>query len=289
MFRKFKVIIFWMFLNTIDYSVFAYADDYQEIIKTYGEDNLADKPPFQGGYINFGYWKNIPIKGGYKLTKYDRIKASFDLYKLIMDRLHIQQGHNILEIGCGHGYGGAYVATEYKPNNITCIDVSPYQIKRANHLHRSVVEHNKNLEFQVSSADAIKKPNNYYDAIYSVEAAQYFPSMSHFAKEAHRILKSNGIITITTIFSTDKEGYNAAKKLLPTVQQDVDRLIPIDQVKQAFIDNGFKEIEVKTIGQDVFQGFDLWLSQVEDVPWGRNFYKLYQDQYIDYYILTFKK
>ena len=185
--------------------------------------------------------------------------------------------------------GGAYVAREYKPHNVTCVDVSSYQVARASHLHDSVVRHNKNLEFQVSSADLIKKPSNYYDAIYSVEAAQYFPSMSNFAKEAHRVLKANGLIAITTIFSTDAKGHSAAKKLLPTVQHDIGRLVPVDQVRRAFLDNGFKEIEVKTIGQDVFQGFDLWISQVEDVPWGRNFYELYRSKHIDYYILTFKK
>jgi cyclopropane fatty-acyl-phospholipid synthase-like methyltransferase len=181
------------------------------------------------------------------------------------------------------------VATEYKPHKITGIDISPYQIERAKNLHRDITEHYKSLEFQTSPADTTKKPDNYYDKIYSVEVAQYFPSMPRFAKEAHRILKPNGEIIITTMFSTNIDGYSEAKKLLPTVKQNIDRLIPVDEVRHAFIDNGFIEISTETIGNHVFEGFDSWISQVEDAPWGHNFYKLYKDGYINYYILAFKK
>ncbi|MBP9792166.1 MAG: methyltransferase domain-containing protein [Rickettsiales bacterium] len=289
MFYNYLIIMIFMCLSTIGASVSAHVDNYQEVIKTYGNDNLADKPPFQGGYINFGYWKNIPTEDNSKISQNERVQASFNLYKLIIDKLNIQQSDNVLEVGCGQGYGSAYVATEYKPHKINGIDISPYQIERAKHLHSSILEQYHGLEFQTSPADALKKPNNYYDKIYSVEAAQYFPSMNNFAKEMHRILKTDGVIVFTTLFSTDVNGYGAAKKLLPTVEQNIDRLIPVNDVRQAFINNGFIEIETERIGQHVFKGFDLWISQVEDAPWGRNFYKLYKSKNINYYVLSFKK
>ena len=59
---KLKVIILLMFLSVIDFAMFANADDYQEVINTYGKDNLADKPPFQGGILTLAIGKIFQFK-----------------------------------------------------------------------------------------------------------------------------------------------------------------------------------------------------------------------------------
>jgi len=257
------------------------------IKNTYGTNDLSKSPPFQGGYINFGYWKNIEIEG--QITEEQRIRASFDLYKLIIDKLDLKANEHVLEVGCGLGNGGRYVASIYNPQLMTCIDSVDEQIMRAKALHTLESEKYNNLEYIVSPADNVDKASGAYDKIYSVEVAQYFPSMEKFANEAFRLLKHNGKIIVTAHFSTSKKGYERAKQLIPTVSQNIDRMIPIKEVQNAFIRAGFKEVKVESIGEHVFGGFDQWISQVEDVDWAHNINKLYQENSIDYYVITLIK
>jgi hypothetical protein len=99
-------------------------DSLPQIIDTYDNNDLSSKPPFQGGYINFGYWKNILRDDSQVLTKENRVNSSFALYKLILDHLNIKENDRILEAGCGLGYGCKYVAGNYNLTELTCIDIS---------------------------------------------------------------------------------------------------------------------------------------------------------------------
>jgi cyclopropane fatty-acyl-phospholipid synthase-like methyltransferase len=113
--------------------------------------------------------------------------------------------------------------------------------------------------------------------------------MSKFASEAYRLLKPGGLLVLTAHFSTNDRGYEATKKSLPTVAQNIDRMIPIKDVRNAFTTAGFTEIKTESIGQHVFKGFDHWISQVEDASWAHNIYRLYMEGHIDYYVLVLQK
>jgi cyclopropane fatty-acyl-phospholipid synthase-like methyltransferase len=73
-----------------------------------------------------------------------------------------------------------------------------------------------------------------FSKIFSVEAAQYFPSMDDFAKEAYRILKKSGKLIITAHFATTKENHTKLAELLPSVKEEIDLIPPIDSVKKSF-------------------------------------------------------
>lgn len=265
------------------------SDNTTLILQTYDNNNLGSKPAFEGEYINFGYWKDIKAKDDGRISLEDRNKASNNLYQILVNKMNILPGSSILEVGCGKGYGSVYIATHLSPSLITCVDISQSQIDNAKINHENIIKKFPQLQFEVGKADSIKQNSGSYDYIYSVEAAQHFPSIENFAKEALRLLKPGGKLAITSHFSSNTEGYEVAKKYLPTVASGTDRMIPIDQVRKAFQKEGFQEVVFESIGEDVFEGFDLWLSQIEDESWGRDIYKLYKDKYIDYYILVLKK
>lgn len=264
------------------------ADSTKKILLTYGRNDLSTKPPFQGGYINFGYWKNITLSPKKKITQEERISSSLALYKLIIDQLEIKRDEKVLEVGCGLGMGCKYALDNYQPSNLNCIDITPEQIARAKKIHKESVDKDL-IQFEVASADNINKVSASFDKIYSVEAVQYFPSILKFANEAWRLLKPNGLLIITAHFSTNEKGYLAAKNLLPTVAQDIDRMIPIDQVREAFKIAGFTEVKFEPIGAYVFEGFDRWITQINDEPWAHNIYQLYLDGHINYYVLVLRK
>ena len=259
------------------------------LIQTYGSKDLAEIPAFQGGYINFGYWKDIKLKNG-NITKAERIKASEALYDLAIDALEIQPSDKVLEVGMGHGNGCVTVAKKFNPALITGIDVVPQQVARAKNAHqKDLKQYKSSLSFLEGSSASLPFPDVSYTKIYSVEAAQCFPSMEDFAKEAWRVLKPGGRLVVTAHFATNEEGYQALRKLIPTIDQGVDLLIPIQQVREAFTKSGFKEVSFQAIGKDVFEGWKQWHSQIEDVEWSGNIIVAYEKGYMGYYLLVLEK
>jgi cyclopropane fatty-acyl-phospholipid synthase-like methyltransferase len=280
-----------LFLNIYpSYSAAIQDTSLQQIQDTYGKIDLGSKPAFQGGYINFGYWKAIQNVNNNKiLTPEDRINSSKHLYEKIVKIVNPKKNETILEVGCGRGNGCVQLMETYRPQKLFCIDVTPEQISRAKHIHSKAIQNYPDLSFAVGSAYSFAYPNATIDKIYSVEVAQYFEHMDKFAHEAWRLLKPGGKLVLTAHFATSKEGHEETKKLLPTVKQGVDRMLPISEVEKAFIDNGFKLIKLKKIGNHVFYGHDKWSRQVSDAPWVKDILHLYKSGYIDYYILYLEK
>ncbi|MBY0462307.1 MAG: methyltransferase domain-containing protein [Alphaproteobacteria bacterium] len=258
------------------------------LLETYGVHDLAEKPAFQGGYINFGYWKNIPL--GKTITTEERIKASQALYELVFEHLNIQKEDSIVEVGCGRGNGCVALAEKYHPVSVTGVDIIPQQINRAKRIHKkSIKRHAPSLSFQTGSSSSLPFPDNSQTKVFSVEAAQCFPSMKDFAGEAWRVLQPGGRLVVTAHFATSEEGYQALRKLIPTVDQGVDLLIPIEQVRSAFQKVGFKEVSFQAIGGDVFDGLQKWRLNVQDVKWAENYFVSYKKGFLDYYLIILEK
>lgn len=259
------------------------------LLETYGKNDLATKPAFQGGYINFGYWKDLWPKNG-QISLEERIKASEALYDLIIDKLDVNDSDTVLEVGSGRGYGCAKIVNGFKPKKVTGIDITPEQTERSKQIHKNIIqEHAGSLEFINASSSSLPFEDESYSKIYSVEAAQCFPSMGAFARESWRILKPGGKLVLTAHFAVNQEGYDALKELIPTVAQDVDRLIPIDDVRAAFYKTGFLEVAFDDIGEHVFEGWHQWRLQVGDVKWADHVSSSHTNKQMSYYVLVLEK
>lgn len=259
------------------------------VVLTYGVQDLGARPIFEGGFINFGYWKNISTAKGY-ITKQERVQASENLYDLITDQLELNHDDVVLEVGSGQGYGSVRTFQKAMPKEFFGIDLTLEQVIRARWAHRVLLQNHKNLHFENASADSTPFPDQYFTKIYSVEAMQCFPSLEQFALEAWRILARGGKMALTAHFSTCAEGYNKIKELIPTVEQGIDRLIPIQDVQNAFSRVGFKELSVRRIGEHVFEPVDTWITQVQcPVWWTHNPLKAYKKGFLDYYVLELEK
>lgn len=287
--------LFFLFAFLLDFICFcSESNKYENVINNYSglknELDIGDLPNFEGGYINFGYWDDLlPIKNR-KMSKYERIKGSKNLYLLVINSLKIKSTDYVLEVGCGRGYGSAIVSENFKPAQILGIDITPKQIERAIRLQKNVMKNHPELLYKVASDDKTNLPNSSINKIFSVEAAQYFYSMNNFSKEMFRILKPGGKLVITTFFSTSLDGYKEVSKIIPSIKEKIDKPIPIDHVRESLRCAGFNKIKIKSIGMKVFEGYEKWISDVKiKTAWSHNFYKAYKKKYIDYYIIFCEK
>ncbi len=247
----------------------------------YSEADLSAMPIFQGGFINFGYWPKKMIAGE-PITKKERIASSEEMYRLIGDLAQIASGQSIMDVGCGLGYGSAFLSKKYRPKLVVGVDITPDQIARAKrHQMRGIKD--GDLRFTIGEAESLPFPESSFDRVISVEAAQHFGSLADFSKEVARVLKPNGTLIMTSFFPTNQSGKEALNAIVPDyhIHGSQHTIIDVQSQLLEFMEN----VKVKSIGENVWDGFSKWLDQIGYADqWSKIWPALYNKGLIDYVV-----
>ncbi|MFT3742432.1 MAG: class I SAM-dependent methyltransferase [Gammaproteobacteria bacterium] len=254
----------------------------KSISQMYGESDLSKLPIFQGGFINFGYWPN-PFFNDSKISIEQRIECSKELYRVIGNLAGILKHYSsILEVGCGLGYGTALLSQQFQPKLAIGLDISPDQVARAKKCHVSGIKSGK-LRFTIGEAESLPFADHSFDSVISVEAAQHFISMSSFSEEVSRILKPGGKLVMTSFFPANKEGVEALNAIIPDYHVHGSQHT-IDEIQGKLATN-MEGVKVKSIGENVWDGFAKWLDQIGyQHQWTKIWGALYEKGLIDYVI-----
>lgn len=260
-----------------------------KIEKMYGIDDLSKRSLFSGGFINFGYWEKI--KKDQPISESERTESQKNLYRHLAKKIGISNKDQVLEVACGLGFGSSLILSEFSPKEIKAIDISKAQIERAKRLNQKPSNNGTKLDFQIGEAEKIPFEDQSFEKVFSIEAAQHFISVELFIKESYRVLKPKGKFAVTTFFGTSKDAEKKTSPLINTVNDGVDQLTPISDIKEMLENAGFQNIQIESIGKHVWQGFDKWISQQSEFKdtWRKNWYKAYQDNLLDYYEVTAEK
>ncbi|MGC0318743.1 class I SAM-dependent methyltransferase [Kitasatospora acidiphila] len=256
--------------------------------ETYGPADLSRAPIFAGGFINFGYWRAIDLSG--PLGEAERVRSQEDLYRHVLDAAGLGNEPKVLEVGCGLGMGCALTLREYGPAAVTGLDVHPEQLRRARSAQADLL-HDKpgRLRFVQGTAERMPLPAGEFDAVVSVEAAQHFPDLDAFAAEAARVLRPGGRVAVASFFTVDDAPGRPEElaKLLETYANGLDIARPVTALTDAFRAAGLTGARVESIGPQVWQGWDRWLSRWwAPGTWPRNFLRAYEERILDYYVVT---
>ncbi len=251
----------------------------------YEGDFLIGCSLFEGGFINFGFWeKDVAHRS---LSVKDRLESAQNLYKKVLAKGNISSRDHVLEVACGAGAGAALLLGEFALEAYKGLDASPAQIVRAKKLNSCFLDR---ASFHVGYAEQIPFSNQSFDKIFSIEAAQHFKSLAAFIREAYRVLKPGGMLVVATFFAVPDEVPNEAMEMIPTLQNQVDSLLPVSKVLKLIQETNFEQITAESIGENVWHGFDAWIAQGEfKDSWDRNWYNGYKKGFFDYYIISAKK
>ncbi len=254
--------------------------------RMYGPHDLSSAPLFAGGFINFGYWRGISLNG--ELSVEQRISSQQQLYRLVLGRLAVSDADRVLEIGCGLGLGCALAVEELGAADVRGIDLLPDQVQRAERVNRAAMARRPGrLGFRVGSASAIPYPDGSFDAAMSVEAAQHFDDLPGFATEASRVLAPGGRLVVTSFFAVTADSAARLPDLLETFASGVDLAHPIDVLATALQLAGFVEVEVLSIGEDVWRGWDRWIAGTDyRGTWSRNWLVAARQGLLDYFVIS---
>lgn len=122
---------------------------------------------------------------------------------------NIQQGNNILDLGCGTGEDALFLANN--GFNVTAVDISPNMIEIAQS-KAGAKDSNKNLQFFCSDMESfINENKNKFDAIISnFNAVNYVKDLNSFSLSLSASLNKNGklIFTVLNKLSISEVFYN---------------------------------------------------------------------------------
>ncbi|MEU5473329.1 class I SAM-dependent methyltransferase [Streptomyces lydicus] len=265
----------------------------ERVVEIYGEHDLSTVPAFAGGFINFGYWAEVPQAAGRRLTEADRVRSEQDLYRLVLGALGPVRGRSALEVGCGRGLGCALALREYGLGAVTGLDAHPDQISRAREANAALLDAGTaagtgRLEFVLGAADRLPLPGGAVDVVYSVEAAQHFRDLPGFARETARVLRPGGRLALTTFFARTRAAARELPGLLPPYADGLDVPYVVDEVAATLAAAGLRDVRVRAVGAGVWEPYDRYLAQQHEPRdgWARRYLTAYRAGLLDYYLLT---
>jgi 2-polyprenyl-3-methyl-5-hydroxy-6-metoxy-1,4-benzoquinol methylase len=107
----------------------------------------------------------------------------------VMAALAAEPGDRVLEVGCGSGYyTRALVELGAK---VTATDLSPAYVKQARSLAPEA-------EFGIEDAQRLSFPDGSFDRVLLTEVIEHVPDPGAAIGEAHRVLRSGGVLALST-------------------------------------------------------------------------------------------
>ncbi|KAF2165559.1 hypothetical protein M409DRAFT_24412 [Zasmidium cellare ATCC 36951] len=173
-------------------------------------------------------------------------------------KMGIQEGSQVLDVGCGVGGPAREIAT-FSGANITGLNNNDYQIERAIHYAKKEGM-DKQLSFVKGDFMHISFPSNSFDAVYSIEATVHAPSLQGVYSEIFRVLKPGGVFGVYEWLMTD--AYDNANPTHRQIRLDIEQGDGIANMEK---------IEVALAAVKA-AGFELELHEnlaerTDDAPW----------------------
>ncbi len=233
------------------------------VIKTSNPPSTKGKNSIIDYYTEAGpdyeFWsKNFNMHFGYVLKMWDclsREKMLQRMNEFVLSSLKIAPGDNILDLGCGLAATIRYGAKMYPKTNFKGITITPWQVKKSEHL----IKQSKLNNASVILADYNNLPinSNSVDATYGLESICHAEGTkkSRPLMEAFRVLKVGGRFTMVDGFLKKSEN-----KLSPLFKR-MYRLVcdnwalpsfpNINQVVDEMKNIGFRKIKIDEISWKV--------------------------------------
>src|SRR5271157_158118 len=142
---------------------------------------------------------------------YDRISdIQFTSGRMLVDRMKIARGDNVLDVGCGTGRLALYVSKVVKPSgNVIGIDPSPHRIRVAEGKMNGAFQ---NVRFSIGQGeDLFAFPGNCFDGLYYSSVFHWIDDKPAALGEAFRVLKPGGKVGMTTV---DRDYPFAMKRIM---------------------------------------------------------------------------
>jgi ubiquinone/menaquinone biosynthesis C-methylase UbiE len=115
----------------------------------------------------------------------------------VVERLDIQPGDRVLEIGCGHGVAATMVCERLETGRLTAIDRSPKMVEAAARRNVEHVEAGR-AEFLVATLEELDLGERRFDKVFAVRVGLFHREPARARALAERWLAPGG--TVLAVF-----------------------------------------------------------------------------------------
>ena len=161
------------------------------LLKLLHDGNAAVEQCF-GRHVHWGYWER-PQEA--VLTGDDFADAVENLSKEICQAGFIENGQQVLDIGCGFGGTIAHLNENYTDMQLTGLNLDARQLRRA--ITLMTPRSGNRIDFVQGDACRLPFPDRSFEIVLAVECIFHFPSRQSFYREAWRVLKPGGYLALS--------------------------------------------------------------------------------------------
>lgn len=113
----------------------------------------------------------------------------------LIQRIHLQPDHSILEIGPGPGYFSVPIARKLTSGKLVLADIQPEMLSKAKKrlLRRNLL----NVEYHILDGAHLPFADHSYDTIILVTVLGEVENKDIYMREFHRILKKDGLLSVS--------------------------------------------------------------------------------------------
>ena len=121
--------------------------------------------------------------------------------RVALDRIRVQPGDRILDLGCGNGWAARLLRERSGPaGSAIGLDASAAMVERA------AAEAPDGVEFVRGAFEALPFEDDSFDHVWSFEALYYSSDLDLALREIRRVLRAKGSLTVGTDHYLENEG-----------------------------------------------------------------------------------
>jgi SAM-dependent methyltransferase len=185
-----------------------------------------------GTMLNFGYWS----------TKHkDPISAQENLCNVFGDLSELSTAKNAIDVGSGLSAPSKLWRDTYPELKLYDVNINFKQL--------CFSKHQKNIQFLNSTSTKLPFMNNSVDRVLSLESAQHFKPLVDFILESKRVLIPSGLLVMAVPITVSDASFGKLGLLKFTWSSEH---YSLDHLKNLLASNGFKIIDEKLIGSNVY-------------------------------------
>ncbi len=128
-----------------------------------------------------------------RLRRFSQREIELRTFRRLLRRAGIDlHGRDLLDAGCGNGYGLTLLADAFAPRRLVGFDLMPEQIERAR--QRGV-----RAEIAVGDITAIAHPDATFDGVFVFGILHHVPAWRAALRELARVLRPGGVLLVEEI------------------------------------------------------------------------------------------
>ncbi|WCL49327.1 class I SAM-dependent methyltransferase [Leptospira sp. GIMC2001] len=229
---------------------------------------LGDVYPFL--WENLGYW-NSQVNVSYHNSCEEMVRQHFSLLKK-KDKIRI------LDLACGKGGSIITLTSELRIARLDAMDIQEAFLKIPKQEFEIRKLGDLNFEFEKTISGNSSFPIHFYDSIVCIDSAYHFKNIPDFIKSCKLWLNSTGELVFTTVSKNSDEriGY-LDRFLFYFAGISTCSVLENREINQILTTNGFSNIKIQTINEQVLRGFANWVDTIRET---QSIYNLFSFDWI---------